>query len=482
MPTADLALVSRSLKGLLTANIERLAGSAAPAVKVSIGYPEDQTGASRTINLHLYHVAEDQFCRNLPGASGTADVATAPMSLSLFYLMTAHHTAVAGKAEVEQTIMGQALKTMHDFALIRSDTVVADGGGILSPVLLPGIDDGTTTLEIVLRPLTPEDALSYWASEQQQPVRLSAYYEVRLVQLEPEAPTMVSAPVLSVGQWVGPKPAVSLANSRSAIRFARPAAIGDTLPERIEISPARPFIDLPPIDADFTEENRFWLSGGGFTSGIRRRLVLIHPDLAAAGLPKGEIVLPAADPPAALADARWGVAFSPDRVDVAVCPRLANPLGGPPINLQPGTYRIRAEIVLADQTTGTTTREIVRRSNEVSFQLAPRIRDAQAPVLVPGDPMAAPPANEDRQRVTIRLSPNFSLTDSLTVDLAIDGKPYRRVTNFTAVPADNDAAFRVLSSSVVVQPDFDLAATGLHVVRLTVNGVDAQPFWLETGP
>ena len=113
MPTSDLALISKSLKALLTNNIERLAGSGAPQVKVAIGYPEDQNGATRTINLHLYHVTEDQFCRNLPGAVGTADVATAPMSLSLFYLMTAHHDAVNGKAEVEQTIMGQALKTIY---------------------------------------------------------------------------------------------------------------------------------------------------------------------------------------------------------------------------------------------------------------------------------------------------------------------------------------------------------------------------------
>jgi hypothetical protein len=140
------------------------------------------------------------------------------------------------------------------------------------------------------------------------------------------------------------------------------------------------------------------------------------------------------------------------------------------------------EIVLADQLLGTTTREIVRRSNEAVFKLAPRIRDSQPPVLIPGVPMAPPPANEDRRRVTIRLSPNFSLTAATSVELAIDGRPYRRVTNFTAVPAENDVTFRVLASSVVVQPDFDLIAPGLHVVRLTVNGVDAQPFWLETGP
>ena len=482
MPTSDLALISKSLKALLTNNIERLAGSGAPQVKVAIGYPEDQNGATRTINLHLYHVTEDQFCRNLPGAAGTADVATAPMSLSLFYLMTAHHDAVNGKAEVEQTIMGQALKTMHDFALIRAETAVSDLSGTLHPVLLAGIDDGTTTLEVVLRPLTPEDALAYWASEQQQAVRLAAYYEVRLVQLEPEVPKQVSPPVLSVGQWVGPKPSAQLETSRSAIRFARPAAIGDTLPEVIEISPARAFLDLPPIDPALTENHQFWLIGTGLSGGIRRRVVIIHPDFAALGLPRGEIALQAAAPPVAVADARWGVLFADQRVDIAVCPRLANPLGGAPIQLMPGDYAARVDLVIADQAHGTVTREVVRRSNEVPFRLAPRIRDAQPPVLVPGIPAAPPPGDEDRHRLMLRLAPTFTLTAAKTVELAIDGIVYRRIAAFTAVPADNDSTFRCLASRLEVQTDFDPTLTGLHVVRLTVNGIDAQPFWLETGP
>ena len=482
MPTSDLALVSKSLKTLLSTNIERLAGSAAPTVKVHVGYPEDQVGASRTINLHLYHVAEDQFCRNLPGPSGNADVATTPMSLSLFYLMTAHHNSVNGKAEVEQTIMGQALKTMHDFALIRATTMVEDSTGTLSPVLLPGIDDGTTTLELVLRPLTPEDALTYWASEQQQAVRLAAYYEVRLVQLEPEAPRTVAAPVLTVGQWVGPKPAAELLASHSAIRFARPAAIGSSLPDRIEISPARSFLDLPPVNPSFADDNRFWLSGTGFRGGIRRRLVISHPDFAGLGLPRGEIALGEAPPPITAADARWGVSIESDRIDVAVCQRLANPLGGPDIALMPGQYSARLDLVIADQPVGPDMREIVRKSNSVPFQIAPRIRDAQPPVLIPGNPGDPPPADEDRQRITIRLAPTFTLTAAKSVEIAIDGAPYRRVTNFTAIPAENDNCFRCLANSLVVQPPFDVTLPGLHAVRLTVNGVDAQPFWLETGP
>jgi len=297
---------------------------------------------------------------------------------------------------------------------------------------------------------------TYWASEQQQAVRLAAYYEVRLVQLEPEAPRTVAAPVLTVGQWVGPKPAAELLASHSAIRFARPAAIGSSLPDRIEISPARSFLDLPPVNPSFADDNRFWLSGTGFRGGIRRRLIISHPDFAGLGLPRGEIALGEAPPPIAAADARWGVSIESDRIDVAVCQRLANPLGGPDIALMPGQYSARLDLVIADQPVGPDMREIVRKSNSVPFQIAPRIRDAQPPVLIPGNPGDPPPADEDRQRITIRLAPTFTLTAAKSVEIAIDGAPYRRVTNFTAIPAENDNCFRCLANSLVVQPPFDV--------------------------
>ncbi len=479
MPTSDLSLVSTSLQTLLQANIGRLAGSGAPAVAIKLGYPEDQVNADRTINLHLYHVAEDQFNRNLPGPGADANsAATTPMSLSLFYLMTAHHKTGITRAETEQQIMGHALKTLHDFALIGPDTSVMDVGGLVTKILPSGFNDKGTRLEIVLRPLTPEDALAYWASEQQQAVRLAAYYEVRLVQLEPEPVKTSSNIVLNVGQWVGLKADVAVAASRSAMRFARPAALGASLPDLIEVSPARPFLDHPPIDApNFPNTNHFWLEGNGFAGGIRRRVVIRHDSWAGLGVPGGEIALGEALQPGVLTDI-WGVAIQDQRVDV----RLANQISyedadgaAQTLDILPGTYRARVDVVTGDQAVGPKTRELVRRSNEVLFQIAPRLNVADPPVLIPGPP--------DRHRVTLRISPRFSLvTPGLEIVLAIDGEVYQRVPAFDPVPANNDGLFRANVQTLVVQPWFDVTETGVHNVRLSVNGVDAQPFWLETGP
>ncbi len=470
MPTSDLSLVSKSLQKLLTANVGRLAGPTAPTTTVMLGYPEDQSGADRTINLHLYHVAEDQFNRNVPGpGTDPNNVATTPLSLSLFYLITAHHNN-SNKAETEQQIMGYALKTLHDFALIDAKSQVINESGQISDILLAGIDDGTTTLQIILRPLTPEDALAYWASEQQQPVRRSAYYEVRLVQLIPESPQSFTYPVLTVGEWVGPKADPLLSASRSVMRFERPASISASLPDAIELSPARVFLDLPPIDPSFPDTNRFWLLGTGLGSGIRRRLVLSNPGWRAQGVPGGEIRLEEAVQPAPPTPV-WGVAFQDDRVDVMLSPTIGyTDAAGNAAELQvlPGAHRARVEIVLADSP-GPRPREIVRRSNEVLFQVAPRIRDI------------APIAPASSRRLVLRISPRFNLsTPDLDVVLIVDGETYKRVPG----PIANltDGTMIVGADRVRFQAPFPLNVSGLHPIRLSVNGADAQPFWLETGP
>lgn len=471
MATSDLSLVSKSLQKLLTANVGRLAGPAAPTTTVTLGYPEDQTGADRTINLHLYHVSEDQFNRNVPGpGTDPNNVATTPLSLSLFYLVTAHHNN-SKKAETEQQIMGYALKTLHDFAMINANTEVINESGVSSKILLNGIDDGSTRLQVILRPLTPEDALAYWASEQQQPVRLSAYYEVRLVQLIPEPPQSFTFPVLTVGEWVGPKADPLLSASRSAMRFERPASMSATLPDAIELSPARAFLDLPPIDPTFPDTNRFWLLGTGLASGIRRRLVVSNPTWRAEGVPGGEIRLEEAVQPAPPTPV-WGVAFQDDRVDVTLSPTIEyTDASGAAATLPmfPGVHRARVEIVLDDATNGPRPREVVRRSNEVLFQVAPRIRDI------------APIAPASARRLLLRISPRFNLAaPDVDVILIVDGEAYARVPG----PLANltDGTMIVGADRVRFQVPFPLNVSGLHPLRLSVNGVDAQPFWLETGP
>ena len=98
-------------------------------------------------------------------------------------------------------------------------------------------------------PLPPEDSVTYWSAEQDQPVRPSAFYEVRTVLMDPEEARSNAGLVYAVGQSVVPRIDLALGSSRSEIVFDRPASIAASLPGSIPVSPARPAPrrdDTPP--------------------------------------------------------------------------------------------------------------------------------------------------------------------------------------------------------------------------------------------
>lgn len=489
MSTADLSLVTGTLRRLLATNIERLAGGGPNVVTVTCGYPDAIAQASRTVNLHLYHIAEDQFRRNLPGpGSDRNNVATTPLALSLFYIMTVHHTAADMTLawQVEQQLLGYALKTLHDFPTIGDDTQMSTSAGALLPVLLEDLRHAGNTIDVVLRPLTPEDSVTYWSAEQEQPVRASAFYEVRTVLMDPEEPHSNPGLVFSVGQSVVPRLDLALSSSSSEIAFDRPAAIAASLPGSIAVSPARPALDRPAADPLFPDNAVFTISGTGLTGGLSRRLVVRTGRWRGLGVPNGEIAVA----PGAAQAGTWGLAVQPDRLTVTV-DRLLDYVDVTGAAAQapvfPGHYSAALEVVVAMRPQGDQTREVTQRSNEVVFTVAPRILGADAPVVIPGDPQAASPADEDRDRITLHVAPGTPLDfgagnpiDELDVRLTIDGIAYRRIAAFDAVPAANDGTFTVAANALTLQPVFDTAAAGLHSVRLTVEGADAQPFWIET--
>src|ERR1051325_6858108 len=101
MPLADLSLVTSSLRTLMDLNIRRLMGGVPPgAISITTLPPEKVGAAVNTLNLHLYHIAEDRYYKNMPGRGNDArNIARAPMALALFYIIKAaqqkenrHHT------------------------------------------------------------------------------------------------------------------------------------------------------------------------------------------------------------------------------------------------------------------------------------------------------------------------------------------------------------------------------------------------------
>src|ERR1700687_1430876 len=92
MPWSDLSEVTAALTRLIERNIDFVLS---PGLNVNVvATPPDQLGNTvlNTISLYLYHVRETAEAQNRPGpGSDVPNVATAPMGLDLFYVLTAHH-------------------------------------------------------------------------------------------------------------------------------------------------------------------------------------------------------------------------------------------------------------------------------------------------------------------------------------------------------------------------------------------------------
>ena len=185
MPLADLSLVTRSLRTLLDLNVRRLMGGLPPgAIAVTTQPPEEVGAATNTLNLHLYHVAEDPHVRNAPRPAANArNDARPPMALRLFYILTAHHAQNSDSdALTQQRLMSFALRTMHDYPVI-GDGIAVDAGAGPEPVLDAALRGADNSFQVMLRSLPPEDTIAFWSAVDRQTARLSAYYEVRTVLL-----------------------------------------------------------------------------------------------------------------------------------------------------------------------------------------------------------------------------------------------------------------------------------------------------------
>ncbi len=458
MPWSDLSEVTAALIKLVERNVDFVLS---PGLNVNVvATPPDQLGTTvlNTISLYLYHVRETAEAQNRLGpGNDVPNVATAPMGLDLFYVVTAHHrTNVHFDAIVEQRLMGYALKTFHDMPVVSDKTMIA------GQQIITGAQRGRgNRLNIELRKLEPDQSFAIWTTGERQFSRLAAYYQVGLVLLEPEPAQRIPGVVLSVGAFVTPMGTVTLAGSRSEMSFSVPAVAGGGT-QTLRAEPARPAVlVVPNADAQFS------IFGENVSTGIRRRLVLRNARWAQLSPPFDRIAL---DPALNTANG-WAVEVRRDRIDVTVGAQLtfAPADGGPnqTITVFPGTYAARLDTVRAEQVVAGQPRSQSSTSNEITFAITPRITGH---VL-----------NVAAGTVQIDLDPAFSadiappLGPELDIQVVIDGLVYQRVT--PAPPAAGQ--FFVQPNSVLVAATFNLATAGLHNVRLSIEGADTQPYWIE---
>jgi hypothetical protein len=467
MALQNLSKATKTLTDLLMQNITKNIDTAMDGLlNVSAVPPDRVDPKTNTLSLYLYHIAEDPYYKNASGpGNDVPNVARTPMALRLFYILTAHHEADSSfDSETQQKLMGYALKTFHDFPVITSRTRI-NGTPILDP------DFGGDPIQVMLRPVTPEDAVTFWNSEQQLTTRLSAYYEVRVVMLEPEPPRTMPGIVLNLGTFLFQIGSPHLEHSQSQVRFKIPEKNGGAIQE-IEATPARVTLDnsaAPPA-----AHNRLLLFGTNLTRGKSLSLFLKNRIWANLQPPDGPVEETVVEPGQ---NPDWAVSFQPDRIVVKLAPTLRHiKPDGTPIDLPvlPGFYAALARSVADEKVVGNVLKRIHVSSNEVSFAVSPRIQGQAAP--------------DAAGNIQIDLGPEFDPLDASlpegAIQVIVAGEVYTRTG---ADPPANEKEFFVTntpSNLIRIKPHFPVAVTQLeaHPLLLIVNGAESAPFWIELSP
>lgn len=463
MPTTNLFHVTDTLTRLLEFNVRALflRQGVVSGVSVTAMPPERAGAATDTLNLHLYHVMEDAHYKNQPPPGrGGAPVARQPLALSLFYILTAHHEInEIYDAQNQQNLFSLAIKTMHDHALIDDSLAISPDGGPPQTVMNSGLRGHENHFEISPRPLTPEEAMSFWTAEQTATTRLSAYYEVRTIFIEPEQPTGGFGRVYDVGLYVAPISAPVLDRASALTAFTPPAASG-LPPQVLETSPARAVLHPGSVP----EVNRVTLSGSALTGDGQpgaSQIVLRTPAWRDLAVPVRDAVIDTGLNPG------WSVRLTDTAARFDLQGSLQALVGGVATVLEvtPGIYAVSVRSTRRRQTEGGTLRATVTESNQITISVGAHITG-----VVAGGP----------GRLVVQVTNTFDMFAArLDVQLSIDGELYDEATAFAGAPSDAGLFLRQ-AGQIEFHPLFNPATPGTHPLRLIINSAESQPFWFET--
>jgi hypothetical protein len=164
-----IGMVSESLRNLLVGEM-----TLKPVVPVTVLAP-DESGGNRRINLFLYKVQENSTLKNMDWQVKNGDpgrIVPPPLSLNLFYLMTAYAANDPQKGNsAAHEILGEAMRVFYENAIVSQN------------YLVPGLKDAREQIKIVLNGMNLEELSMVWSTFT-HPFRLSVLYEISVVQLE----------------------------------------------------------------------------------------------------------------------------------------------------------------------------------------------------------------------------------------------------------------------------------------------------------
>jgi len=336
MAILDVSLITKVLRRVVLETVkESPAWKPRPDPTIS-PLPPDKLKAE-SLGIYLYHAVEDAQFKNQPPVSSSTDpvpVSYTPMALNLHYLVTTDGVVDDDdKMYDAQLLLGLTIKTLHDYPLINDETEI-NGINIFEAI---GIDKTDTRLRLHMQPTPHNEAVSYWTAGQ-SPLRLSAYYEVQVVLLEPVEPPSRSGRVLDYGVYSFVTGAPRLNTSKNILSVTIPDS-GVT--QNIELRPA----EIP------------------IGSGLEFLGVNLSSDDTRLIINNSRWSEPMT------ADMGWGVIATDDRALATVQEQING------VDIIPGIYTAKIQTRESRGMADGSTRWFSQSSNETPFTITPRMND-----------------------------------------------------------------------------------------------------------
>jgi hypothetical protein len=423
MAILNVSLVTKAIKRVIELSITgSIAWSPRAAPTISVLPPDKLESGS--LGIYLYHVSEDPALKNQPPASTSTDptpVRFTPMALNLYYLITTD-----AKADTEvlmldaQLLLGLAIKTLHDYPLLSDNTEI----GINNIFDDVGLDKTDTRLRITMQPVALNEAVNYWTAGQ-SPLRLSAYYNVSVVLLEPEPPPSRAGLVLDYGVHTFVTGSPRLNSTQNKLSITIP---GSSVSQDIELQPAQvPF------------GGRFELHGVNLSGDDTQCLIANNRWSAALK-----------------ADMAWGISATGERIIATVQGQIDGQ------DILPGIYTAKALVAEYRRMPDGSTRSFEKSSNETPFTITPRIDSISAP-----DPSGNVAVTGFR----------FQHADIATSDVQVflGTEPLASGTAGSLSPGE----YAITDASNLELRLMAGTAPGHVPFRLLINGAESPPAWIE---
>jgi hypothetical protein len=185
--------VTETLRSLLNSQIDT------KGVTVSTGPPdlEPKSQKKKRVNLFLYKIAENAYLENqeIPGEGYPAAYGHPPLSLVLYYLVTAYPDVDEDNKDYDLSvheILADAMRVLHDYPILTDSMEIPPGSG--TKLLHTSLQNQFEKVKITLEPLDTEELTKIWMGLT-NPYRLSVGYAVSVVQIESQKPRRMARPV-----------------------------------------------------------------------------------------------------------------------------------------------------------------------------------------------------------------------------------------------------------------------------------------------